>query len=416
MVNPEYTQTMRKNQILEKIINRKNFLNEFIKEYQVNFENLNNDEISIQGKLEDVTSVKCTIDLEVHRLKIMQEQSSKSEDDEIIWISDPYEAFDEESLKTKPKLGNRHKKTPLETSFEQLNIVTKKPNLNLTNPIQMHKNLLKSHAQEQGFDLKVIESALKEPKTANLGTKEFIEYLKATSQLENYETKKSLLNDSDCEIIQYFPKKTSNLQVEKDKTNTFNEYAQMVETQRFDQENEKINKVKRISKLISAMPEDQKISALSQVTKYNSKNNSKSKQTEKQKNAIETDQGTLNNAKKSNKNQEYNPQVYQDNENNSGQNTDSNFEYLFSMQNELSKKNSNSNLNKFSNAIKAKKKNNRNQSLDKNFDRNLNRNRSKSAKVRYKSNDRQVAQVQNKQIDSSNLRYIIIDGSNVARE
>ena len=47
-----------------------------------------------------------------------------------------------------------------------------------------------------------------------------------------------------------------------------NEYANMVSAQKFNEENEKLDKAKRLSKLISAMPDDQKLTALHHVNTY----------------------------------------------------------------------------------------------------------------------------------------------------
>lgn len=99
---------------------------------------------------------------------------------------------------------------------------------------------------------------------------------KTSNGLIQFEPKVSTKKDDDCEIIKFVP---SSKKIEKsNKINNsvnLNEYAELFNMD-FDKNAEKQNKVKRIDKLISAMPDDQKILALNHVNSYQKKNSKRS--------------------------------------------------------------------------------------------------------------------------------------------
>lgn len=99
---------------------------------------------------------------------------------------------------------------------------------------------------------------------------------KKKNNLIQFESKESSVKDKDCEIIKFIPSSKKLEQPIKTKHSAnLNEYAELFNMD-FDKNAEKQNKVKRIDKLISAMPDEQKILALNHVNNYQRKNSKRS--------------------------------------------------------------------------------------------------------------------------------------------
>lgn len=291
----------------------------------------------IQGALSDVSTVKCIIDLELNKINLNsknKEAASVDEpknkagdigDDDIIWINDPYEMFDQDASAknkkpSKSKLKTCDEDKEINKSFQNLNFLSsddKSKSSSNSTEASLHKSAssvtsLTKAALSKGHDLDDIEKALNELST-NIGEFEFLEYLrmmknfnKNPTQGNKNERKKDLIqktasvksnlspsvvsnepvskklnlsneadkNDDDCLFIEFKPSDGAKSKPSKNaggessslpsQNKTLNEYAKMIQKP-FDEENEKVNKVKRISKLISAMPDEQKITALHEV-------------------------------------------------------------------------------------------------------------------------------------------------------
>lgn len=427
-----------------KTLDSKNYKKDLILTYQTHLEIINNDEIVINGRLEDAITVRSIIDLELNRLLNKNEQKSqcnkksdkKQTDDEIIWICDPYEVFDSESSTKKVT-----KKFTIENSFENLQFSSKS-----SKPSNDSVLSLTNLALSKGFDQLDIDRALKETNVMNIGEMEFLEYLKMTcnfnkKQKQNVKKadspkqepaiKKANLTKSrspECEIVDFIPNKTYTIIKPAEKINTnqmLNEYAEMFQTQEFDKENEKMNKVKRISKLISAMPDDQKVTAIHQVSKYNMQN-SKQKNGQASSSSNQIDPLIIEPEKSQ---LSYNPAMYQDD---TLDHSDANFQYIFSnydkLRDNLKHGNSNGSETDRRQRQTRNRRNHNHKSVDRNFQNFNTKNRSKSNNPKLGNNRNEATNftaINHEQFDefssvtassTSNLKYIIIDGSNVARE
>lgn len=296
----------------------KNYINNLIREYQVYLE-VSNNEILIQGSNTDVTLVKNIIDTESIRSKDPVVFSLDNQNDDIIFLKDAYEAFDETN----------------------------------SNAIKMRKN----------------EKTKKEQ-----------------SKLIQFEPKISILNDQDCEIINFVPS-TSKMEKEKKPNNSasLNEYAKLFEMD-YDKEAEKQNKVIRIDKLISVMDEEQKILALNHVSSYQRKNSKKP----------EVNENDLIKIKPHNQKSSKNIAL-------------NNFEDI------MNNFYSGHSLNK--QEIQFEPKKNRNRARSRTERESNQDNNSKNLNIGQNNlHGRSKSSAPSKKTDSSGLRHIIIDGSNVARE
>ncbi|RNA35631.1 ribonuclease, partial [Brachionus plicatilis] len=306
------------------ILRSKNFINNLIEQYQVFIEVLNN-QILIQGSAEDAASVKQILNAENIRIKepIVFSIDDKSEDSEIIFLKDSYELFDDTNSK----------------------------NFNS-----------KSVRKNEKFEKNKIDN------------------------LVQFEPKKSTLKNQDCEIIHFVPSSSKQESKNTNNSASLNEYAELFSME-FDKEAEKLNKVKRIDKLISVMPDQQKILALNHVNSYQKKNLPKMTENDS---IIFFGQNPANSA-------------------NSHDVAFNNFENM--MQNFETENNSNRHQikfesNKAKNRARSRTERDSNQTSNTQNDKinqNNKHNRSKSSAPVKKNNSRE-------------LRHIIIDGSNVARE
>ena len=462
------------------------YKNELIKSYQIHLSILNDKEkkLIIQGALSDVSTVKCIIDLELNKINLnsKNKEAANSEepknkagdvgDDDIIWINDPYEMFDQDASAknkkpSKSKLKTSDEDKEINRSFQNLNFLPSDDNtksgLNSTEA-SLHKSAssvtsLTKAALSKGHDLDDIEKALNEL-TTNIGEFEFLEYLrmmknfnKNQTQGSKNERKKDLIqktasvksnlspsvvsnepvskklnlseagkNDDDCLFIEFKPsdgdksKPSKNASGESSslpsQNKTLNEYAKMIQKP-FDEENEKLNKVKRISKLISAMPDEQKITALHEVNnRMTAANNSSTKSGTE----VSDDKSSKSNIaqlmdinvnkfddfvkpvvpqNKDKFNFHYDPTVYQDDANMNGlfsnfsDYRNSNKMDTDSSDNER-KASSNTNIKNRNNNNRNSRKNNkkgRHQSIERNNNRNREQ-RAKSSNPRFNSYDR----------------------------
>ncbi|CAF0713001.1 unnamed protein product [Brachionus calyciflorus] len=208
------------------------------------------------------------------------------------------------------------------------------------------------------------------------------------NETKNANTKKSTINsgiheddllvfepkkNDELEIIHFVPSKSTinSKQPEIGSANkTLNEYAELF-SQEYDRESEKLNKPKRIDKLISLMPNEQKIHALNHVNSYQKKNLSFAHSQ-----PVLTQSTLLSDINNSN-------------------DKGSNLEVTFEPKNE---------------SRRARNRKNNKQETHVSVERNSSLFTVQNQTQRSKSN----APIKKK--DSTKLRYIIIDGSNVARE
>jgi ribosomal protein L34E len=441
MCNPEFSQSLRINDKLKEKLEVNNLRKDLIKAYQIWMEIPESDRLFIQGVSNDVNEVKLIIDLELNKIKNLNNSlqnadvlmidereinehitpkpnaaitSSILNDDDIIWISDPYELFDTESKKENTKL---RKSDEINHSFKKMSFrnteptttnqetvksasastasssksVSTKPSSSsssshiTSSPDTKHEKLF-NMAILHGFDREEIEQGLAEFTRDNAASADildyaFIEYLKMSkkfnySQQANIEknvnsllsgkkkkkkpalkvpmqtnsTTPSLqavepaskklnveanLNDSDeCLYIDYVPSANANSSVAMPSTSSsaqatkakssekvLSEYAKMVQGQEFNQENEKLDKPMRLSKLISAMPDNQKLTALHHVNTYRTANSNTNTNTNSNNinNTNNNNNGATFSNEKSNGNNprtanfNYDPTVYQDN-------------------------------------------------------------------------------------------------------
>jgi hypothetical protein len=199
----------------------------------------------------------------------------------------------------------------LESNFQKLNFMQEEePVLNLKN-----YNALIKIGVANGYQYHEIEKAIGELNPSCTTSNEFLDYLKMTCK-SNAGGSSLQKSSSACSKIAMSPSissicsssKKMNLnpspsfegvtkqlnndaaaisnqksQAQSNRTNqksptimkeALSEYAQMIHTQEFDnQKSEKKNKALRISKLIEAMPDEQKANAISQMSKYSNKTN-----------------------------------------------------------------------------------------------------------------------------------------------
>lgn len=224
--------------------------------------------IIIEGQQTDVIKTKSIIESELDKLS-----SDTVEDDDIILI-DPYELFDSTNqIRPNRKMANfstfkAEKITKTQNEFEN-----KFEKMKVNQPFKQPdaQDILIKTALEKGFKIDEIYKAFKELNTDTIGQVEFIEYLKTLRAF-----KLDHLSKQDDEIIEVFA--STSKDSSKAKTSPLNkkdlkeapkaasslvEYAEMFNSKEFDEQNEKSNKAKRISKLIAAMPSDeQKAAAL----------------------------------------------------------------------------------------------------------------------------------------------------------
>jgi hypothetical protein len=168
--------------------------------------------------------------------------------------------------------------------------------------------------------------ALKVPMQTNSATPS-LQGVEPASKKLNVEAN---LNDSDeCLCIDYVPSANTNSSAAKPSTSSsaqtnkakssekvLSEYAKMVQGQEFNQENEKLDKPMRLSKLISAMPDNQKLTALHHVNTYrtaNSNTNSNNINTNNNNNGATFSNEKINGNNQRTANFNYDPTVYQDN-------------------------------------------------------------------------------------------------------
>ena len=135
--------------LIEKL-EKKNFKKELIRAYQIHLDISKDKQITIQGVLGDVSEVKCILDLEINKMNMdsaaetnltnkqpvgkavpastSSSSSSSSNaktqpivetDDEIIWINDSYEIFQEEAPQKTVKL---RRSDEINNSFKKLNV------------------------------------------------------------------------------------------------------------------------------------------------------------------------------------------------------------------------------------------------------------------------------------------------------
>ncbi len=295
------------NEYLIERLKADDFKNELIREYQTNLSVCSRSDglkIIIEGNQEDVIKTKSLIEIEMKKLENF---NSKMEEDDIILI-DPYELFDSTN-QIRPnrkmedfgtfKLNEVKSQKEIENKFQNLQVKA------LTPTEKIQDNLIKL-ALLKGFKLEEIHKGFKELDNINeIGEAEFINYLKSLRAFNCTSSKVASDSNSDLEIIEVMSSnnsKKSNSKIDfksinfnkKDHTSSFSsskassslvEYAKMFEAQEFDEENEKTNKTKRISKLIAAMTNDeQKLAAMCEVKNQASRNNSYSLNSEKKPN------------------------------------------------------------------------------------------------------------------------------------
>lgn len=215
--NPEFTQNVKINDGLTNKLEKLNFKKELIKAYQISIEISKQNDLILQGILSDVTEVKCIIDLEMNRYSIIDQaannvvlphiqketistnnnkqqfiSSDNLNDDDVIWINDPYEMFETEATKENTKL---RKSDEINSSFKKLSFLSSEPTSSLNSvtsssmktttsspDIKKNNEKLVNMALLNGFDMEEIEKGLadfqSENPSANIEQYAFIEYLK----------------------------------------------------------------------------------------------------------------------------------------------------------------------------------------------------------------------------------------------
>ena len=194
------------------------------------------------------------------------------------------------------------------------------------------------------------------------------------------------------------------------KTNVLKEYEEMFKNQKFDEENEKLNKVKRISKLIEAMPESQKATALIQVNKYQINRN---KIDEKQESAKKTSiESTSSNESMSI--EEVKPVIFNNNKNEIKPNENANNVDIILKNFADNRPNQLCTLNKVQASLAATNnmQSNQNKITKKNnYKANLKHNRSKSNNSRLISYEKQNQNINNQPKKMQNGLNLLLDGS-----
>lgn len=229
-----------------------------------------------------------------------------------------------------------------------------------------------------------------------------------------------------------------NNQSARNNQSQLNDYVKMVETQQYNPENEEQNKKERISTLISAMPEQHKQTALEQVSKYEAnKNKNKIVNTNERMNAMNSSGDEMFGVENFNENGKLirnsmsieEIQVFDNLKRNESQKANMN---QASNQNLEGQKNFNDALfaqpKPFYSFQNEPRERNRNPVQFKSADKYI-RNRSKSNNMRKLNNNNngnrqnQIVNTNNSSASSdlndksnNDLKFIIIDGSNVARE
>lgn len=200
---------------------------EIIKKHQVHFNLLKESNgffVALKGAKNDVVEVKNMIDLisskinqkipDIKQIKSNTFEERMDDDSDVIWL-DPNEIFDHPSKKTDSNIRDSNR-MEVESSLEKLNF---EEDNNQANSRSLSKLPLLSD-----------------------------DSIKKTNSLK----KKNNLND---------PVSIKSL----------NEYVNMFETQEFDPKEEKSNKVKRINKLISAMPGELQAIAVNQLKAHSTR-------------------------------------------------------------------------------------------------------------------------------------------------
>jgi hypothetical protein len=236
-----------------------------------------------------------------------------------------------------------------------------------------------------------------------------------------------------------------NNQSARNNQSQLNDYVKMVETQQYNPENEEQNKKERISTLISAMPEQHKQTALEQVSKYEAnKNKNKCVNTNERMNAMTSSGDEMFGVENFNENGRLirnamsieEIQVLDNLKRNESQKANMNqASNQFLNQNLEGQKNLNDALfaqpKPFYSFQNEPRERNRNPVQFKSADKYI-RNRSKSNNMRKLNNNNgnwqnQIVNTNNSSSSSdlndkfnnnsnNDLKFIIIDGSNVARE
>ena len=384
MCNPDLVTSIELHpEMLKKLENSK-FKNNLIKKHQVYLKLDKKDsssklKLTIQGQVEDVVTVTSILEQELDSIQKGNKPQQIVIDDDIIMLNEPpshpLDKNKQKTLKNKEPLLPNPKNSTLPSNIYQMAI-------------------------EQGFTLDEIEKGFADLAMDNVDPSKFIDHLKSSRliKITLNNKKNSFINKvpvskekapvikvipvinkplttsgSDCEIVQVIDTKKSLI-----------EYAEMFDSQEFGEENEKLNKVKRISKLIAAMPDNQRAVALSQVNTYqnHSIKNAKGlgKDNEALINQIKAPQPTiLTNTNNSNSNAKlnlpvsfYDPIGYQDNYDQLLANLNHTQNYL--VRNNRSKSN-NPRLLSYDQTVKVKQNNNNsNQNHNKNLLHNLNQN------------------------------------------
>lgn len=168
---------------------------------------------NISQVTEFIKKIKC--DKSLHKDKTVKEN-----EEEIIWIDDPYEQFDSTSTKITHNKDTDSSRKEIENQMNKLKF--------------NNKNMISPSIQNNGPIPKKPNTNQKSP------------------------------TDSELEIIDITETNVSTSKV-------LSEYGELVQKnshQQFHTENEKFNKQKRLSTLIAAMPKDKQQDAISQINKY----------------------------------------------------------------------------------------------------------------------------------------------------
>ena len=306
IAEPEKTESIPITQNLStKIKNSNQFKSSMIKQYQCNLKIVKEPilKLTVQGEAEKVAQVVASIKAELQELSQEQAGSAKKQpntsssscvappasmstltghlddDDDVIWIRDPYEMFnDKPSTKAKSVAKSDAKSSPAASNqaSSSPSVVTPK---NGANALLINKSAsedlkhLVNVARKQGYSNEEIDAVLGEIEKELVRPADLLDYLqvgrKTRSMIKESKTLPSLTRNEQSEPMDVgvTPKPDNSSKETKksssDKEQTLKEYTAMWSNSTND------DRLTRMNKLISAMPEDQKKSATSQLNKYN---------------------------------------------------------------------------------------------------------------------------------------------------